>query len=44
MDVETAAMFPDGLEEMERDKSKMRNDDLGIKYDANKIRTTFSIF
>jgi hypothetical protein len=28
----------------ERDNSKMHNDDLLIKYDANKIRTTFSIF
>jgi len=44
MDAGTTALFPDGFEEMERDKSKMCNDDLGIKYDANKIRTTFSLF
>jgi hypothetical protein len=44
MDAGTTALFPDGFEETERDKSKMCNDDLGIKYDANKIRTTFSLF
>jgi hypothetical protein len=44
MYAETAALFTDGFENTERDKSKMCNDDLGIKYDANKIRTTFSLF
>jgi hypothetical protein len=34
MDAGTTALFPDGFEETERDKSKMYNDDLGIKYDA----------